>query len=132
VDPARRRRIRLVVALCVAVMLAGALAYASFTASSPAKTPSQLVHAYGGRSYQLTGSVLQGSVRRHGSTLSFRVRDRTGTISVPVSYTGAVPDAFREGRDVIVTVRRHGAGFVGEPDSLITKCPSKFTVRTPS
>jgi cytochrome c-type biogenesis protein CcmE len=132
VDPARRRRIRLVVALGVAVMLAGALAYASFTASSPAKTPSQLVHARGGRAYQLTGAVLQGSVRRHGSTLSFRVRDRAGTISVPVRYTGAVPDAFREGRDVIVTVRRHGAGFVGEPDSLITKCPSKFTVRTPS
>ena len=119
-------------ALGVAVILAGALAYASFTASSPAKTPSQLVHARGGSSYQLTGAVLQGSVRRRGSTLSFRVRDRTGTISVPVRYTGAVPDAFREGRDVIVTVRRHGAGFVGEPDSLITKCPSKFTVRTPS
>jgi cytochrome c-type biogenesis protein CcmE len=132
VDPARRRRIRLVVALGIAVMLAGALAYASFTASSPAKTPSQLVHARGGRSYQLTGAVLRGSVRRHGSTLSFRVRDRAGTISVPVRYTGAVPDAFREGRDVIVTVRRNGAGFVGEPDSLITKCPSKFTVRTPS
>jgi hypothetical protein len=33
---------------------------------------------------------------------------------------------------VIVTVRRHGAGFVGEPGSLITKCPSKFTARMPS
>ena len=30
---------------------------------------------------------------------------------------------------MIVTVRRQGAGFVGEPDSLITKCPSKFTAR---
>jgi cytochrome c-type biogenesis protein CcmE len=132
VDPARRRRIRLVVALGVAVLLAGALAYSSFTASSPAKSPSQLRHAAGGRSYQLTGTVLQGSVRRHGATLRFRVRDRTGTGSVAVSYVGAVPDAFREGREVIVTVRRHGAGFLGQPDSLITKCPSKFTTRTPA
>jgi cytochrome c-type biogenesis protein CcmE len=132
VDPARRRRIRLVVALGVAVVLAGALVYASFTASSPAKSPSQLVHADGGGSYQLAGTVLQGSVRHHGGTLAFRVRDRTGTISVPVSYAGAVPDPFREGREVIVTVRRQGAGFVGEPGSLITKCPSKFTARKPS
>jgi cytochrome c-type biogenesis protein CcmE len=132
VDPARRRRIRLVVALSVAVLLAGALAYSSFTASSPAKSPSQLLHAHGGRSYQLAGTVLQRSVRRHGGTLRFRVRDRTGTGSVPVSYVGAVPDAFREGREVIVTVRRRGAGFVGQPDSLITKCPSKFTTRKPT
>ena len=131
VDPARRRRIRLVAALGAAVLLAGALAYSSFTASSPAKSPSQLLHADGARSYQLTGTVLAGSVRRAGGTLAFRVRDRSGTDSVPVSYTGAVPEAFREGREVIVTVRRQRAGFVGEPDSLITKCPSKFTTRKP-
>jgi cytochrome c-type biogenesis protein CcmE len=132
VDPARRRRIRLVVALGIALLLAGVLAYSSFTASSPARSPSELLHAAGGRSYQLMGTVLQGSVRRHGATLRFRVRDRTGTGSVAVSYVGAVPDAFREGREVIVTVRRHGAGFVGQPDSLITKCPSKFTTRKPT
>ena len=63
------------VALGVAVLLAGALAYTSFSASSPAKSPSQLLHADGGRSYQLAGTVLQGSVRRQGGMLGFRVRD---------------------------------------------------------
>ena len=60
--------------------------------------------------------------------LVFRVRDRNGPASpsVPVRYAGAVPDPFREGREVIVTVRRAGAVFVGEKDSLVTKCPSKF------
>ena len=57
----------------------------------------------------------------------FRVRDRNGRASVPVSYVGTVPDPFRDGREVIVTVRKKGAMFVGERDSLITKCPSKFT-----
>jgi cytochrome c-type biogenesis protein CcmE len=132
VDPARRRRVRLVLALSVAVLLAGALVYASFTASTPAKSPSQLLHVRGDRSYRLAGTVLPGSVRRRSSTLNFRVRDRTGHASVAVSYTGAVPDPFREGRDVIITVRRRGAGFVGEPGSLITKCPSKFTARKSS
>ena len=115
------------VALGLAVLLAGALAYTSFSASSPAKSPSQLLHADGGRSYQLTGTVLQGSVRRQGGVLGFRVRDRRGTISVPVSYAGAVPDPFREGREVIVTGAMRGGTFVAERDSLVTKCPSKFT-----
>jgi cytochrome c-type biogenesis protein CcmE len=126
-DPSRKRRIRLIVALSAAVLLAGALAYTSFSASSEARNPSQLRGvADSGRSYQLTGKVAAGSVRHSGSTLLFRVRDRNGSASVPVRYTGAVPDPFREGREVIVTVKRQGDVFVGERDSLVTKCPSKF------
>ena len=127
-DPGRKRRVRLVIALSAAVLLAGALAYTTFTASSPASKPSQLAaHARFGRSYQLTGTVVRGSVRHPGGALAFRVRDRDGRGSVPVLYRGAVPEPFREGREVIVTVRRRGEVFVGERDSLVTKCPSKFT-----
>ncbi len=129
-DPARKRRIRLVVALSATILLAGALAFTTFSASSPATKPSQLAaNARPGRSYQLTGNVARGSVRHARGMLAFRVRDRDGRASVPVVYTGAVPEPFREGREVIVTVRKRGAVFVGETDSLITKCPSKFTVR---
>jgi cytochrome c-type biogenesis protein CcmE len=129
-DPRRKRKLRLVVALSAAVLLASALAYTTFGASSPARNPSQLAAgAVSGRAYQLTGKVVAGSVRRTGGPLAFRVRDRDGRASVPVLYEGAVPEPFREGREVIVTVRRHGAVFVGDRDSLITKCPSKFTAR---
>ncbi|MGZ4268159.1 MAG: cytochrome c maturation protein CcmE [Solirubrobacteraceae bacterium] len=128
-DPSRKRRIRLVVALTAAVLLAGALVYTSFAASSDAVGPSALLKQHGapGQAYQLTGKVVNGSIRRRGDATLFRVRDRNGTTSVPVSYTGAVPDPFRDGREVIVTVRRQGAGFVGERDTLVTKCPSKFS-----
>jgi cytochrome c-type biogenesis protein CcmE len=61
--------------------------------------------------------------------LAFRVRDRNGPASVPVRYSGAVPEPFREGREIIVTVHAGGGTFVGERDSLITKCPSKFTAK---
>jgi cytochrome c-type biogenesis protein CcmE len=127
-DPHRKRTTRLVVSLCAAVVLAAALVYTSFSASSEARTPSQLHDATAGRAYQLTGRVVPG-YHREGDVLVFRVRDRKGpaTTSVPVRYTGAVPDPFREGREVIVTVRRQGAAFVGEKDSLVTKCPSKFS-----
>jgi cytochrome c-type biogenesis protein CcmE len=125
-DPQRKRKIRLAIALGVAVVLSGALVYSSFTASTEARSPSQLLHdRAGGHSYQLTGKVEPG-YRRDGDLLVFRVRDRTGSAAVPVRYSGAVPDPFRAGREVIVTVHRQGGVFVGERDSLITKCPSKF------
>jgi cytochrome c-type biogenesis protein CcmE len=127
-DPSRKRRIRLIVALTAALILAGALAYTSFSASSAAVQPSKLLaSANAGRTYQLTGRVVDGSIRHQGDATIFRVRDRNGRASVPVSYVGTVPDPFRDGREVIVTVRKRGPVFVGERDSLITKCPSKFT-----
>ena len=49
VDPQRKRTIRLVVALSVAVLLAVALIYTSFSASTEAKEPSELVSAAPGR-----------------------------------------------------------------------------------
>ncbi len=127
VAPARKRKIRLVVALTAAVVLASALVYTSVGASSEAVTPSDLANAQAGASYQLTGKVVDDSIRTTSDGVDFRVRDRDGTASVPVSYSGAVPDPFREGREVIVTVRKQGTTFVGERDSLVTKCPSKFT-----
>jgi cytochrome c-type biogenesis protein CcmE len=123
-DPSRKRKVRLVVALGVAVCLAAALVYTSFSASSEAAKPSQLKE---GRSYELTGKVVDGSVSRAGDELRFRVRDRDGKASVPVVYTGSVPDPFREGREVIVSGELRNGTFVGERDSLVTKCPSKFT-----
>ena len=47
--------------------------------------------------------------------------------SIPVEYTGQIPDPFREGREVIVSGTVTDGVFVAEKDSLITKCPSKFT-----
>ena len=127
-DPARKRTVRLTVALAAAVLLAGGLAWTSFSASSEARTPAQLASAQPGERYQLTGKVAPGTYVRKGDLHTFRVVERKGRASVPVSYRGSVPDPFREGREVIVTVQRDARGtFVGEKDSLITKCPSKFT-----
>ena len=134
-DPSRKRRIRLGVALSTAVLLAAALVYTSFSASSEAVKPSQLVtHADPGRSYHLTGKVVNGSIRHDGGTTWFKVRDRdakTNARSIEIRYTGSVPDPFRDGREVIVDVKKGaGTAFVGAPDSLITKCPSKFSAKT--
>jgi cytochrome c-type biogenesis protein CcmE len=132
-NPARKRVVRLVVALTAALLLASALVYTSFSAASPALSPSQLIRqAVPGRSYQLTGTVLPHSVKHEGEVLGFEVRDRAGEDAVPVRYTGTVPNPFKEGREVIVTVQKQGGAYVGEPNSLITKCPSKYRAAAPS
>ncbi len=127
-DPQRKRKVRLVVALSAAVLLAVALVYTSFSASSEAKEPSQLIGAASGSSYDLTGRVVPGSIRHRGEELLFRVSDRQGGgPTLPVTYRGTVPDPFRGGREIVLTGEVEGGTFVGEPDTLVTKCPSKFT-----
>jgi cytochrome c-type biogenesis protein CcmE len=130
-DPARKRRIRLVAALTAAVLLASALAYTSFSAATDASTPSDLLKGNipPTRQIDLTGKVAAGSVHRAGDTLRFAVRDRNGTARIPVVYTGVVPDPFRVGREVVVTGHLRDGTFVGERDSLVTKCPSKFQAK---
>jgi cytochrome c-type biogenesis protein CcmE len=132
-DPSRKRAIRLTVALTAALLLASALVYTSFSAGRDEVTASQLLkRAKPGTSYILAGTVLAGSVRREGEALLFRVRDPKLRVSVPVRYTGIVPDPFAAGRGVLVTVREGGSGFVGEQDSLTTKCPSKYQAASAS
>jgi cytochrome c-type biogenesis protein CcmE len=129
VDPRRKRKIRLVVALSAAVMLAVALVYTSFSASTETKEPSQLLSATPGTHAEMTGRVVKGSVERDGGTMRFRVADRDdASVSIPVTYSGTVPDPFRGGREIILTGSVQSSGvFSGEPDTLVTKCPSKFT-----
>lgn len=127
-DPSRKRRLRLVVALTAAMLLAGALIYTSFSAATDAKQPSQLLRsASSGGSYQLTGKVVAGSIVHNGDSMRFAVRDRNGRgAALPVTYTGEVPDPFRAGREIIVKGTMRDGTFVGQRDSLVTKCPSKF------
>ncbi len=130
-DPSRKRTIRLVVALSVAVLLAVALIYTSFSASTEAKEPSELVGASPGTSAEMTGRVVKGSIEERGDGIAFEVVDREGGGKpLPVTYEGAVPDPFRDGREIVLTGAMENGTFVGEPETLITKCPSKFTTKS--
>ena len=119
-----------VVALSAAVLLSVALIYTSFSAANEAVEPSELLASGTSDSVDMTGVVVDGSVKQ-GQPLHFEVVDRDGSgEAVPVSYTGEVPDPFRQGREVIVSGALDSSGtFVAEKDSLITKCPSKFAAQ---
>jgi cytochrome c-type biogenesis protein CcmE len=124
---AKKRQLRLVAALTAAVLLAVALIYTSFTAANESVQPSELRSGMG--SVTLNGEVVKGTAEdaREGVRRFSLIDVDGGSERVPVVYEGSVPDAFREAREVLVTGQLNADGvFVGEKDSLITKCPSKF------
>lgn len=52
-----------------------------------------------GQKFRLGGLVEAGSVQQNGTTTRFRVTDLTATVAV--SFTGVLPDLFREGQGVV-------------------------------
>jgi cytochrome c-type biogenesis protein CcmE len=127
-DPDRKRKIRLVVALATAVLLATALVYTSFNASTEARSPADLLAGDSEGSSQVYGKVVAGSIERDGVDMTFELADREDpTKAIIVDYTGQVPDPFREGREVIVEGTYADGTLIAEKDQLITKCPSKFS-----
>jgi cytochrome c-type biogenesis protein CcmE len=127
VDPSRKRKIRLVVALSAAVLLATALIVVSFSAGTSQLLPSEALAQKPDEEFELGGTVVDGSLTERNDTLEFAIKDPNGSAQIPVVYSGAVPDPFREGREVLVTGELDGARFVG--NEMTTKCPSKFTAK---
>jgi cytochrome c-type biogenesis protein CcmE len=127
---ARQSPVRLVFAVSIAAVLAIFLLYVSVAGGTPSLQPSQLENRAG--KVALVGKVVEGSVQgdAHASGLRFRLRDVKGTASVPVRYRGSVPDAFKEGREIRLEGRLQRGVFVGERDTLVTKCPSKYSADT--
>ena len=64
-------------------------------------SPSQIVakEAPVGRTFRLGGLVLEGSVQREGVLVRFEVTDTATT--VPVQFSGILPDLFKEGKGVV-------------------------------
>ena len=121
----RRNPARLVVALSVAAVLAVFLIWTSLAGGTPSLQPSQLEGKTGevGLAGIVVGPV-EGDARADG--LRFTLRDIEGDATVPVVYTGSVPDLFKVGREVYVKGELTGGTFVAAEDSLVTKCPSKY------
>ena len=126
-DPARKRKIRLVVALSVAVLLATALVWVSFSAGTSQLLPSEALAQQPGEPFELGGTVVPGSLRENGDELRFAIKDPNGPAKIDVIYSGTVPDPFREGREVLVDGELEDGRFIGH--DMTTKCPSKFKAK---
>ena len=124
------RSVRLILALSVAGVLAVFLLYVSLAGGRTVQVrPSQLATHAGNVS--LVGKVV-GPVHGAGyssSGLRFAVADigAKQATSVPVVYRGSVPDLFKVGRDVVVDGTYRNGLFVAKRNTLVTKCPSKYS-----
>ncbi|MDE2167032.1 MAG: cytochrome c maturation protein CcmE [Alphaproteobacteria bacterium] len=82
-------------------------------------------HVHPGQLVRIGGLVAAGSYKRevNGSTIDFTVTD--GKKSVPVTYSGTVPDLFREGQGVVVEGRLAANGLF-DATTLLAKHDARY------
>ncbi len=91
--------------------------------------------AHAGQAVKLRGEVasFSGSAATpEGMHIVLRPDTSGDTQTVTVRYRGSVPDAFRQGRQIVVDGRLTGSTFEATPGSLVTKCPSKYDDDAPA
>ena len=101
----RRRRLILVLGILAGVALAGGLALSAFRQNVTFYfVPSQVAQGKvrPGEDFRLGGMVTKGSVRRTPGSMEVRFEVTDFKHTIPVEYTGVLPDLFREGAGVIV------------------------------
>ncbi len=114
----RRKRMLAVVAILVGVGVATALAMLAFEENLLYfYSPSQIAagEAPTGKAFRLGGLVTEGSVERAPGSLEVRFSVTDNALSIPVRYTGLLPDLFKEGKGVIAHGKLQAGGeFVAD------------------
>jgi cytochrome c-type biogenesis protein CcmE len=77
-----------------------------------------------GKRLQLHGYVT--GIERKRNTLEYRFQVQNNGSTVLASYTGVVPDTFKEGSEVVLKGKLDTAGFHVERNGVMAKCPSKY------
>jgi cytochrome c-type biogenesis protein CcmE len=82
--------------------------------------------AWEGKRLQLHGFVVPGSilVRRDSLEYQFKVQNKGSVVNA--SYTGVVPDTFKDEAEVVLKGRLSADGFHTEANGVMAKCPSKY------
>ena len=124
----RRKRLYAVLAILGGVGLAAAVAIKAFDNNlSYFYDPSQVADgkAPADKSFRVGGMVTKGSVAHTPGSLEVHFVLTDFAHTVPVSYTGILPDLFREGQGVIAHGRLQGGVFVA--DEVLAKHDEKYT-----
>ena len=98
----RRKRMAIALGAVAVVGAATALVLNAFQSNLVFfYTPTQIEakEAPSGRTFRLGGLVVEGSVKRDGVKVNFEVTDTAKT--VPVQFSGILPDLFKEGKGVV-------------------------------
>ena len=85
--------------------------------------------AWQGKRLQVHGYVRD--LRQRPNTLDYRFQVVNNGKVITASYSGVVPDNFKNDAEVVIKGRLHGEGFSVEPNGIMAKCPSKYEAKTP-
>jgi cytochrome c-type biogenesis protein CcmE len=116
-NPTRKRRLWLVLALVVAAGIATALVALALQRNvAYLYTPSEVLKGEAGANarFRLGGMVAANSFQRASGSMEAHFVVDDGDARLPVVYTGILPDLFREKQAVIATGRMRGGTFVAE------------------
>ena len=77
--------------------------------------------------FRVNGKVRPGSIERldGGRRVLFAVVDPATQATLPVDFSGIIPDTFVDDADVVVEGKRRDDG-VFQATTLLAKCPSKY------
>jgi cytochrome c-type biogenesis protein CcmE len=80
--------------------------------------------AWQGKHLQLHGFV--NDLRQRPNSLDYRFQVQNNGKVVTASYSGVVPDTFKNGSEVVLKGRLRGGDFQVEPNGVLAKCPSRY------
>jgi cytochrome c-type biogenesis protein CcmE len=116
-NPVRKRRLLLVLVLLAAAAAATALVAMALQRNvAYLYTPSEVLKCEAGSHarFRLGGMVQAGSFKRATGSMEAHFAVDDGDATLPVVYTGILPDLFREKQAVIATGHMQGGRFVAD------------------
>jgi cytochrome c-type biogenesis protein CcmE len=84
--------------------------------------------AWQNKKLQLHGFV--ADLRQRPNSLDYKFDVQFNGKVIPATYTGVVPDTFKNASEVVLKGRLHDGSFAVEPNGVMAKCPSKYNPQT--
>ena len=84
--------------------------------------------AWQGKRLQLHGFV--ADLRQRPNSLDYKFDVQFNGKIIPATYTGVVPDTFKNQSEVVLKGQLHDGSFAVEPNGVMAKCPSKYNPQT--
>jgi cytochrome c-type biogenesis protein CcmE len=136
--PVRRRRRLSLPFLFAGIAILAALAYLIYANTQANAQYYMTINELKGcstcgiESVRVEGVVQAGSIVRDDQQQQVKFVITEGAQTLPVTYTGVVPDIFRNGAQVVVEGHYSSQSNFLQAQTLLTKCPSRFTSATPT
>ena len=127
-NPQRKKRLALILALVAGVTVAVGLALSALQQNiNLFYTPTQIANGEApiGARIRAGGMVEQGSLQRSGDSLDVRFVVTDFQQKVTITYRGILPDLFREGQGIVALGKLNEAGVV-VADEVLAKHDEKY------